>query len=295
MESRKLYIIGNGFDLWHGVKSAFSNFRDYVYQRDYLVYRDVDLYLGAGEEWGDLEVALGGLDSGNLLSDNECFLLSPGDPEWRDSANHDFQFEIERCVNHLSSELRTLFIDWLKQLNPPAPIHLLKSLDTSSQYLTFNYTKTLNTLYGVPDSSVLHIHGEISQPESVVLGHSWVPDRSLNDRSDIADIDTRLMEANSIIDSYFSKTFKPSMELLNANAAFFKDLVGVTDVYILGHSMSPVDELYYEAIISTLNTEHCHWHIACRNKDDDALAKLERLSKLGVSKERVSLCLWSEM
>ncbi|CUY43248.1 Uncharacterised protein [Serratia marcescens] len=295
MVSRKLYIIGNGFDLWHGVKSAFSNFRDYVYQRNDLVYRDVEEYLGAGDEWGDLEVALGELDIEHLLSNNECHLLSPSDPEWRDSANHDFQFEIERCVNHLSLELRTLFIEWLKQLNPPAPIYLLKSLDTSSQYLTFNYTKTLNTLYGVPDSSVLHIHGEISRPESVVLGHSWTPERSLNDRFDIADIDTRLMEANSIIDSYFTKTFKPSMELLNANAAFFKDLVGVTDVYILGHSMSPVDKLYYEAIISTLNTEHCHWHIACRNKDDDASAKLERLSELGVSKERVSLYLWHEM
>lgn len=127
-----------------------------------------------------------------------------------------------------------------------------------------------------------------------MLGHSWIPDRSLNDRSDIADIDTRLMEANSIIDSYFSKTFKPSIELINANAAFFKSLAGVTDVYILGHSMSSVDELYYQAIIAIPSLAKTRWHIVCR-PEDDVNMKRRRLSDLGIAEERVFICSWSDL
>ena len=35
-----------------------------------------------------------------------------------------------------------------------------------------------------------------------------------NYRSDIAEMDTRLVEANALIDDYFSATFKPSSRLI---------------------------------------------------------------------------------
>jgi hypothetical protein len=74
------------------------------------------------------------------------------------------------------------------------------------RFLTFNYTPTLQRLYGVPESNVLHIHGRANLPDSdLIFGHAWNPQerRSLNDRPDIAEIDTRLMEAHDIIDGYF--------------------------------------------------------------------------------------------
>ena len=33
-----LYIIGNGFDLYHGANSSYSNFKEFVKRRDYSLF-----------------------------------------------------------------------------------------------------------------------------------------------------------------------------------------------------------------------------------------------------------------
>jgi hypothetical protein len=37
MSSNKLYVIGNGFDLYHGIKSSYSDFMHYV-KKQTLIY-----------------------------------------------------------------------------------------------------------------------------------------------------------------------------------------------------------------------------------------------------------------
>jgi len=44
MGNRKLYIIGNGFDLWHGLPSRYADFKAYVRQHDRELLRTVDDY-----------------------------------------------------------------------------------------------------------------------------------------------------------------------------------------------------------------------------------------------------------
>jgi hypothetical protein len=50
-----LYIIGNGFDLLHGVKSSYSAFREYLKRHDKSLSFEMDCYFECENFWGDFE------------------------------------------------------------------------------------------------------------------------------------------------------------------------------------------------------------------------------------------------
>ncbi|SFU61120.1 bacteriophage abortive infection AbiH family protein [Pseudoduganella namucuonensis] len=293
----KLYIIGNGFDLWHGIPSGYWNFKEYVRQHDREVFQAVENYLPAGDDWASLESALADIDVDNIIDDLGQFMPSYGDDDWSDSGHHDFQYEVEQVVGRLSTRLLGLFGEWIRALPIPTSHSakaLLKRVDADATFLTFNYTSTLQDLYAVPGEHVLHIHGETKvRDEELILGHAWNPaDRkSLNDRDDISEIDIRLMEAHSIIDGYFSRTFKPSEKLILQHQAFFDQLDAVETVYVLGHSLSDVDLPYLKALLKVPAVAAAHWYVACR-EERDQLERCERLIQIGVDTKNAVADLW---
>ncbi|MFG9944185.1 bacteriophage abortive infection AbiH family protein [Pseudomonas aeruginosa] len=245
-----LYIIGNGFDLWHGVPSGLGAFKQYVLGADRAIHREVEDYLPAGEDWCDLEMALAELDADMLVDNLGHFMGSYGDEDWSDSGHHDFQYEVGNVVERLSTGLRTRFAEWIRTLPIPTPEtapRRLTRLDPGALFLSFNYTNTLSRLYGVDPARVLHIHGRADEAdEELVLGHAWNPQScpSLNERADIEEIDTRLVAANDTIDDYFSATFKRSEELIARNRPFFGALDTVEHVVVWAtpsrRSMRPI-------------------------------------------------------
>ncbi|GAA4413012.1 hypothetical protein GCM10011450_24080 [Advenella faeciporci] len=296
MHPTKLYVIGNGFDLWHEIPSSYSQFKEYVKRHDHDIFDAVENYLPADEDWSYLESALADLDVYNIIDDFSYFMKPYGADDWSDASHHDFQYKVEQVVKRLSTELRALFGEWIRTLVIPTPYMAtkrLKSIDANAVFLTFNYTSTLQDLYAVPDNRVLHIHGEAGMENSeLILGHAWDPEqrKSLNDRFDIDKIDTRLMEANDILDDYFSQTFKPSAHLINKHQAFFNQLNEIETVHVLGHSLSDVDRPYIQKLQSVLNSS-THWHIACRS-EEERQTKYDRLLTLEVNPQQVVPLLW---
>ncbi|HEI8721436.1 TPA: bacteriophage abortive infection AbiH family protein [Serratia marcescens] len=300
MTPATLYIIGNGFDLWHGIRSGLGDFKEYVQGMDSDVYREVEEYLPAGKNWNGLELALAELDADMLIDNLGHFMASYSDEDWSDAGHHDFQYEVENVVDRLSKELQAHFADWVRALPIPTrdttPQRLSK-LDQQALFLSFNYTSTLSAVYDIDPRQVLFIHGCAAQPDDeLVLGHAWSPStrRSLNDRDDIEEIDTRLMEANRIIDDYFSVTFKRSAELIAQNASFFTSLATVEQVFVLGHSLSEVDAVYFQALLTQPSIAQAHWVIAVRDMDEWSDKQL-LLAALGLPPGRAVPALWQEL
>jgi hypothetical protein len=300
MGDRKLYIIGNGFDLQHGIPSKYRDFREFVEECDSNLLSDVDDYLPAGDDWSHLEQALAEIDVDHIVENLEQFMPSYGADDWSDSGHHDFQYEVGRLVERLSTELRQLFGRWIRQVPIPTPAtipHRLRSIDPTAFFLTFNYTPTLQELYGVPDTRIIHIHGRANLPGSdLVLGHAWNPQQrpSLNHRRDIAEMDTRLVEANIIIDDYFSATFKPSTRLIQEHRPFFEQLTHLEEIDVLGHSVSAGDEPYYRALLALPGIASARWRVT-RYPDSDFRTLPVRLLKLGVDVSRIITCSWSDV
>lgn len=300
MSNRHLYIIGNGFDLWHGIPSSYKHFKAFVRNHNKALLQVVEDYLPAEEDWSDLESALAEIDVDNIIDDLAHFMPSYGADDWSDSGHHDFQYEVERIVQNLSTELRQQFAVWIRQLSIPTPetaLQRLQTIDPEASFLTFNYTPTLRTLYDVSDEHTLHIHGRADIHDiDLILGHAWNPieRRSLNDRPDIEDIDTRLMEAHDILDEYFSSTFKPSTRLIQEHWPFFEQQAGISKVRVLGHSLSTVDAPYFKALLSVPGVSDAQWQVAYRACGEGP-EKIMALQGLGVKASNIITLPWSEV
>lgn len=297
---KRLYVIGNGFDLWHNIPSRFSDFKSYVSENARQVFEEVETYLPAGDEWNQLERAFAEMDVDALIDNLGHFMASYGADDWSDSGHHDFQYEVENCVERLSTGLKDQFAKWVRGL--PIPSHLevrrrLKTLDPEAHYLTFNYTPTLKTVYGIDSRRVCFIHGNAAvKDEELILGHAWSPTvrPSLNSSEGVDEMDVRMFEANEIIDDYFSNTFKRSAEIIQKNAHFFDQLFDVEEVVILGHSLSEVDSEYFAALLKLPALTAAGWVIVCRGLSEWQ-DKLINLQRLGIPTQRATAVMWDSL
>ena len=226
MNHSVLYIIGNGFDIHHEIKSQYLDFGKYLFKNNRELYDNAIEYIlfeECNRRWSDLEMALADLDIDSILEQNQRLLVSYAHPKWKESYNHDYPFEIERIINLLSKDLKKEFHKWLNILDIPNRENInwpVLNIDKKGLFINFNYTPTLECVYQVPKENILYIHGERSNEESkIILGHGWNPQEisDLNDVPDPESMDARVIQGNYIINDYFVNTFKPAHEIINGS------------------------------------------------------------------------------
>ena len=88
-----LYIIGNGFDLYHGLMTGYNHFRRYVQKNDVELYELIEKYYEYKEDdfWYNFEENLATLDDFALREYARNFLEDYGFDKWRDAYHHDYQ------------------------------------------------------------------------------------------------------------------------------------------------------------------------------------------------------------
>ncbi len=284
-----LCIIGNGFDLHHQIPSSYAEFQQFVKKRDATVYELVERFLTHDDSfWNEFEASLAYFDAASALENSMEFLVSYSADDWRDANHHSVQFEAERIAEGLSKGLKNRFCEWINELPIPAPNKAPNQLQLppKTRYLSFNYTPTLQQVYGIPDIDVLHIHGRADNGGSnLVLGH----DRCVSDRTllapglDYEEQDTRIAEASHIIDDYFEATFKPTAKVIDKYKLFFISLSTIRKIFIMGHSLADVDLPYFETIARHVDMPSTVWHVSYHTEKDRKNAK-NFLKKIGVPK-----------
>ncbi|GAO72883.1 bacteriophage abortive infection AbiH family protein [Comamonas sp. E6] len=286
-----LYIVGNGFDLHHGIRSSYYAFGAYLKAVDGATYDELERYFSVDEQfWGEFEAQLANLDTDSLLDDASTFLAGYGDEDWSDSGHHDYEFELTRVVKAISSTLRQRFAEWVRQIAIPTPTEVatkLLPIRKDARYLTFNYTDTLQRVYGIAESNVFHIHGAAGRiNDRLVLGHGWKRGLvdSLNFGADPESMDTRVMNGNEIVDNYFTETFKPTASVIEENQPFFQSLQGLKKIYIMGHSLSNVDLPYLEELCRHIDAKDVQWQVSFHENSSDAEASMH---SIGVNSEKV--------
>lgn len=290
----KLFIIGNGFDIHHGIRSRYTDFADWLETIDREVHQAVEEFLptwvdaegNLQKAWSDLENNLEHFDTDLLLEYGSNFLPSYGADDWSDSGHHDFEFELDRVIRALSVGLHLNFVRWLGTLNlPTQTLSPVRAIDPDAKFLNFNYTGTIQALYGA--TNVLHIHGSLADKTSqIVLGHGWTPGAKerWEERID-EDTDTRVAGGYRLIDNYFRETFKPTAEIIQRNRVFFTALGDVSEVYVLGHGLAQVDAPYFSEMLKHLS-EDVDWTISYYGENRER-AKIEAAAiEIGIPTER---------
>ena len=84
---------------------------------------------------------------------------------------------------------------------------------------------------------------------------------------DSLDEDFRLQEAREIIRGYFRKTYKDTASIIQQNKSFFNALRPTDEIYILGHSLSPIDFDYFIEIARSV-LPSCKWYISYYSQED---------------------------
>lgn len=294
---RTLYIVGNGFDLFHGLATSFIDFKDHVSERAVDVYRAVDRYIDVKENWSDLEASLATLDTDGVIQDLGHFAASYGSDDWSDSGHYDFQYEVENVIAALSVNMLKALGNWISELPVSSVLPRLSYLPRDALYLTFNYTDTLERTYSIPSGNVLHIHGQAGIDGSeLVLGHAWAAAQRtpLNDSRLIEEQDPRSTEVNELLEEYFFGTFKDSQRIIDDFQPAFAALEGVRKVILLGHSLGEVDRQYFSELLRRKNILEAQWIVACRSLEE-AAEKSEVLYYLGVPERNLQTLPWDQL
>lgn len=288
MTYRKLYIIGNGFDLFHRIPSKYSDFESYVRAHNDILASTIEKYFSFEDFWSGFENSLAHLDINTLLQDADEFLVSHLSEGWRDSHNHAYQEEINGVVEMLSTTLTSEFEKWIRQLTIPnrSRINPSLSIDPDGTFLNFNYTSTLTSLYSVPASNILYIHGEAAKTNArLILGHAWNPETRPQIKSNEEE-DFRISQGNQIIESYFSRTFKSTKEIVISNQKFFGALSSISTVYVMGHSLSDVDIQYYNEIAKNIPLTEVDWKVSYYDIDEQP-ARKQALLNIGIPSNKI--------
>ncbi len=272
MTTKKLYIIGNGFDIQHGLKSRYWDFKEYLDNTDKQLVEKLEEYFGSDALWSDFEETLAYLDTEQIV--DECMdSLQPYSAEdWSDAYHHDYQYEVQQRINLITDTLKKRFTEWILQLRLPNNANEnMVLVDKNATFINFNYTNTLERLYRVTQEQIFYIHNNaVDTNSTLILGHSRNPQNSkkLNELYNNEDTDVRVVEGNRILDDYFIETYKSTETIITENSDFFDSLKDLETIYVFGHSLSVVDRPYFLEIIKRIDKDKVTWKVSFHNKKD---------------------------
>ena len=267
-----LNIIGNGFDSYHGLPTAYYYFACYVLKHNEQLYDEIaDMY---GFSKGILHYATEGLerkidDKGywSEFEKNLAFLSS----NWVENSLQDDLFleyadavDLEIEKENRAEDIKEILNQWiLDTVDKKSNYELIDKMIGKARrtfgdrdlFISFNYTHTLEEIYGI--HNVLHIHGEASQllNNELIIGHGNddVIDRLTKniDRLELDDYDQP--SRNRKIEYKFEKEIlselrKPVDCCLVKMMVYLKNASAPDVINIYGLSLGEVDIPYLQFI-----------------------------------------------
>ena len=278
-EINKLYVLGNGFDLHHGIRCSYKSFKSWLFRHRRPVYNNLKrLYRNINQDWWStfeenlanfnpdkypLSIAkFSHIQQINYLEEfygqtGRDFIDSIENDD-EDIARNQFRragaiarFEMQM----LKEDLNEAFGEWVLRRNKPKKETKINTLDENAIFFTFNYTKTLETLYEIDDDQVVHLHGSVDNKE-FIIGHNMTAEqmqfRDLEKNGDKRNPnrDRGQDDARMAMFEVAEEMKKPVQEVIVEHGAAFNSLAGIKEIEILGLSYSPIDLPYLKEILS---------------------------------------------
>lgn len=261
-DNRILYIIGNGFDLAHGIKSSYWNFREWLGNNRSNLIGMMDIFFSNQRDvWSNIEQALGEYNEESIL--DYCRPDEEFDYDHSLSSSARVEDSPMTIFYPVLEEFRDAYRDWVDSIEIRG-IKKFYRLNPSSRYLSFNYTDTLETEYGITTNQVTHIHGSRLNDEEYIIGHN-----NYRNPSSIWDDDglTFEQQAYENIIVWMNEFTKQYNRNIANHSSFFDSLYDIKQIIVIGHSMSKVDWPYFREIIKNIGKE-IPWIVYCHSIDD---------------------------
>lgn len=278
-----LYIIGNGFDLYHGLHTNYSDFHDFLscHGEEDLIdsmeryWGHYDVLHGEHTLWSDLESALGEYNVKDIMDD--MFEGHTLDIDHISSSIGEVDAEVTENFVPLRERLNEQFSSWVRSMDfSRVSRKSLHGFAPSGLFLVFNYTDTLEKVYGVPPSQILHIHGDAGNlADELIVGHDKLY-KEVPQEDDFYDRTEYQHQIANVINGLYKDTAK----IISRHHEFFIQLSSIDTVVVYGHSIADVDLPYFQEIKKNIQSNGT-WHISYHGDSipDDIKAGV---SKLGI-------------
>lgn len=290
----KLYLIGNGFDLHHGLETSYYHYKKYLLSKSKSIvdeFESFEYFMNVSDKeqlWSNLEKSLTfSYDElvSNLARDYYRDVMSDSDSRW-----HSMEIESMISTEFVEEFVGGYLFDWIEnesKRNVDMDANL--NMDKEALYISFNYTDTLSRVYDIHVDNILHIHGSVDDGsrEAIVFGsgdndcnecEKYLVNEYGRDEFYGASIEPAVRVLVEITE-LTSKNIKDNYEML------FDFIEGNTieEVVIMGHSISEssYDNGYYEnVIIPSLKKDVCWTFYWYREEDKEGILSFINRNKI---------------
>ncbi len=294
-----LFIIGNGFDLEHGLDTSYVDFRHYLENEDYeyLIWFEelygfvVDSKREFVEDylWKEFESKLYAINEDELV-DNGKYIdmgLEGGDIGIEDTLDYYWEDQygfIERLNDYIKL--------WIEQIDISVPkkTKMIKS-NSNDMFITFNYTLLLERIYHVDEWNILHIHGSIGENDySPVIGHgnSLKVDEA---RGHAKRAEDEMLEKETSIynalANYYERILKDVNHYIGLNRAFFKKLGNIDQIFVIGNSLGEIDMPYFRKVKENIKKDAI-WYIYYYRPSEEITFR-NKIISIGVTEKNIRM------
>ena len=275
LDQKTLVIIGNGFDIASGIKSRYRDFKEWLEEtnRQNLVGALETFFCNQQDLWCDIEKSLGKYDENQILE--YCRPQKEIDYDHPTRSIAAIEDSPDTFFRPVLDEFIEAFSDWVENIDITSAE---KRCDLSRlpKYLTFNYTETLEKIYGIPEAKILHIHGSRISDSHYIVGHNNL--RNPNEVDDDSQMPFILDTWSKII-IWMNEMVKNAESIIRKHQDFFNNLFGIERVVVYGHSFGEIDWPYMDEIIKQIGNDKT-WSVSYHTCGD--LKQIESFFKTRV-------------
>lgn len=313
----QLNIIGNGFDLYHGLPSSYYFFGCYLIKNIPEFYKEIAgvynfkfvnvinphtedyEYVVEDMFWRDFERHLGEV--------NESFFIDTHDYDL--DLENDDPIDIEMNEDIVAEKLKQAFVNWVKDtLDQDANYKLilkdmekgnnLRKFKSDDYFLVFNYTHTLQKIYNIRDERIHYVHGECLgyEDDELIIGHGN------DDKIKEIEQDIRKFEqiynfkqsSRNTINEYncllrFLSKLRKDVDTCKVYCNWFYKKMGndIKTINVIGMSLGEVDIPYMKQIRK--KWPNAKWQFSYYSEEDkDRISKVAK-NELGLSKSKYNI------
>ncbi len=311
---KKLIIIGNGFDRWQNLPTSYDSFKRYYFDHISGIAEELGIKTKTdkdGNVISPVEMVYGDIFKPGTLP-NEFFWNFESSMAWLDDQNIALYFgkddkgiyQMQETVHDAFEILQRGFSEWI------ASISIDKKdtgyiFDDSCYFINFNYTDTLEKRFSVDDGNVYYIHGDFTDPETIIFGHSTHPETAFPELMEqklvrrIGGGKSKRLEELYLIENALYESDKHVQDNIDDLCEFMTldglHIEDITDIYVLGHSFGDPDYEYFNFLVKAtqvgvdLNKLSSLWkvrNIGIENMTEEELLEWIQLNILYATQHR---------
>jgi len=285
----KLCIIGNGFDLWHGLPTSFEHFNEFAKEMLAEFEQFYPFDLPREGLWRDFENSLGRFDWNRFFEAHNHI----------DITSESFKYSEVYCLEDDLAEqsdrhveaIRESFREWVEGIDISVAERKL-AFPQDASFITFNYTSTLQSVYGIGEERVLHIHGRADNFDELIFGHGEIMEEEPELDGNGDSNRTMFSDAEGAAKYPFYALQKPVSEVIEKNREVFNSVRHVSEIIVIGHSLNDIDLPYFKELAAC--APNARW-LVCGLKEVEEVKKMEKLVSCSVRRESIRTCVYPNL